>query len=1146
MGECIDNALLCKGTSHVKRPSPSVKTNMISIRRCGVVAFVLLALLASTTCGKDGPTKTSPTPPPSPPAVPVATRIEITPSSVTFHAIGQTQQLTATVFDQNNRVMASAPVVWSSGDAAVASVNASQGLVTAAGNGTTRVTARSEDVQASADVTVAQLATRIVIEPGPAITLSIGATIQLTAAVLDRNDHPVLNAVATWSSDDAAVATVSPAGLVTAAGEGRTRVTARSGDASATIPIYVPGMDTDPERVALITLYNAAGGPDWSNNTNWLSDEPLETWHGITVDEDGRVTRIELAKNQLSGTIPHEMGQLARLEWLDLHDNQLAGEIPSELGRLEHLAGLSLNGNHLSGSIPPDMGRLARLEWLDLGGNRLSGGIPSEFGRLENLTGLVIPSNALTGEMPSELGRLENLTDLNLHGNALTGEMPSELGRLKNLSRLAVGVNQLSGSIPPELGDLENLSALSLGSNEFEGEIPPELGRLARLEWLDITGNPLTGGIPPELGQLKNLSTMHLGGNALTGEIPPELGKLKNLRVLSVSGSGQRDYLGNVGLTGEIPPELGRLVRLEKLYLNRNQLSGVIPEELGDLENLQELYLQYNGFTGNVPESLGRLTRLKILHLQGNGGLFGVLPPSFTQLMLDELRLEGIGLCLREDAESRDWLQAIPMTDIDFCRGFLTKSTAMLIQATQTLDGSVPLVAGRDALLRVFIASETDATVPMPHVTARFFHDDVEVFTAEIENTDKFITSLLHMGDSEATSNAPIPGSVIRPGLEMVIELGTSGRLPASGRLSVVVVDMPPFHLTVVPFYWMDNLDMGLVSTVQSLSADSDYFNASKDRLPVNEFNVEIRSPVAVSFDPVSSVRTLERVELTRTMDGSSDYYMGIVTRGGGLGRRPGFTTVSELNEAFMAHELGHNLAMGHAPCGGPSFLEVEFPYPDGSIGIWGYDHRNDELVPSSMPDFMSYCGPPDWTSDYSFVKMINRRQILAGEPVFASAPSPSGRSLLVWGGRNEYGELYLEPAFVVDAPPSLPGERGPYRLAAGDAEGNVLIDLRFSMKETDCGEGVSGGFVFAVPVRADWSGRLEHLELSGPGGYVAMTRDDGRSTALLLDRFTGELRGVLDDWPKPGSSLQAARRTLPEPGLEVLVSTGIPDPSDW
>ena len=57
--------------------------------------------------------------------------------------------------------------------------------------------------------------------------------------------------------------------------------------------------------------------------------------------------------------------------------------------------------------------------------------------------------------------------------------------------------------------------------------------------------------------------------------------------------------------------------------------------------------------------------------------------------------------------------------------------------------------------------------------------------------------------------------------------------------------------------------------------------------------------------------------------------------------------------------------------------------------------------------------------------------------------------------------------------------------------------------------------------------------------------RDDGRdgiqTAALLLDESTGELRGFLRDWPDPGSSLVSARRTLPEPGLKVVVSTGVP-----
>lgn len=105
----------------------------------------------------------------------------------------------------------------------------------------------------------------------------------------------------------------------------------------------------------------------------------------------------------------------------------------------------------------------------------------------------------------------------------------------------------------------------------------------------------------------------------------------------------------------------------------------------------------------------------------------------------------------------------------------------------------------------------------------------------------------------------------------------------------------------------------------------------------------------------------------------------------------------------------------------------------------------------------------------------------------------------MVWGGRNEYGELYLEPAFVVDAPPSLPDGRGPYRLAAGDAAGNTLFDMRFDMEETACGEVEGGGFVFAVPVRADWSGRLEQLELSGPEGFPIRQTGSGEVTVIAV-----------------------------------------------
>ena len=123
-------------------------------------AFVFLALVFLTTCGKDNPTK----PEPPTPVAPVATRIVITPSSAMLNAIGQTIQLTAMVFDQNSAQMSGAAVIWISSDLSIATVSA-EGLVMAVRNGTARITATSGSATVGIDVTVMQSAGSIVIAP---------------------------------------------------------------------------------------------------------------------------------------------------------------------------------------------------------------------------------------------------------------------------------------------------------------------------------------------------------------------------------------------------------------------------------------------------------------------------------------------------------------------------------------------------------------------------------------------------------------------------------------------------------------------------------------------------------------------------------------------------------------------------------------------------------------------------------------------------------------------------------------------------------------------------------------------------------------------------------------------------------------------
>ena len=217
-------------------------------------------------------------------------------------------------------------------------------------------------------------------------------------------------------------------------------------------PLYY-GQTYVPEgtsfRDALVALYHSTDGANWNNNRNWLSDEPLDEWFGVTTDDDGRVIELDLSQNQLTGEIPAEIGRLTDLQDLDLFGNQLRGEIRPEIGSLANVTRLALWANQLTGEIPAEFGNLASLEWVALGINELSGELPPELGNLTNLAEADFTLNQFSGEIPAELGNLINLTWLVFWSNKLSGEIPPELGNLTNLRRLFLaGGNELTGCLP--------------------------------------------------------------------------------------------------------------------------------------------------------------------------------------------------------------------------------------------------------------------------------------------------------------------------------------------------------------------------------------------------------------------------------------------------------------------------------------------------------------------------------------------------------------------------------------------------------------------------------------------------------------------------------------------------------------------------
>ena len=88
----------------------------------------------------------------------------------------------------------------------------------------------------------------------------------------------------------------------------------------------------ETDRAALVAFYHATDGPNWTNNTHWLSDRPISDWYGVSVGFlDGRVEGLYLVSNQLSGQIPPELGNLSRLKSLSIFRNRLTGCIPASL-----------------------------------------------------------------------------------------------------------------------------------------------------------------------------------------------------------------------------------------------------------------------------------------------------------------------------------------------------------------------------------------------------------------------------------------------------------------------------------------------------------------------------------------------------------------------------------------------------------------------------------------------------------------------------------------------------------------------------------------------------------------------------------------------------------------------------------------------
>lgn len=183
------------------------------------------------------------------PKTQVAT-VTVVPGNVSV-GIGGTMQLTAEVRDADGNLITRS-VTWQSSNSSVATV--SGGLVTGVAVGSAVITARTQNVSGSANVTVTPpVASVVITDPGNE-PLEIGLTRQLTATAYDGSGVPT-NWQFTWTSSDATIATVDNTGLVTGVSRGTVTISAAAGTATDAVSIRVVG--------------ESEGGEEAGNNLSW-------------------------------------------------------------------------------------------------------------------------------------------------------------------------------------------------------------------------------------------------------------------------------------------------------------------------------------------------------------------------------------------------------------------------------------------------------------------------------------------------------------------------------------------------------------------------------------------------------------------------------------------------------------------------------------------------------------------------------------------------------------------------------------------------------------------------------------------------------------------------------------------------------------
>jgi Leucine-rich repeat (LRR) protein len=324
------------------------------------------------------------------------------------------------------------------------------------------------------------------------------------------------------------------------------------------------GDDAYDDKTVLFELFEATGGPSWTNSKNWKKDNvPLCDWFGVTCEPVGvlgtlTVTELELESNNLHGIIPSIIFHLPELRRLNLGKNDVTITF-NAIFQADQLEDLRLDETRVSEL--DGIGQATKLKILHLHRNSFGWKpIPDELFNLEGLTDLDLSDSRFGGTLSSKIGSLTNLLRLNLVSNDLSGLVPSEIGNLGSVEELMLSNNNFYGTLPESVSNLVSLKSFFLDNHKGErsgltGPLRP-FATMPGLRDFHFSDNQLTGTLPGNflagVSNPQDIINVYLDGNHLVGTVPPQLDAFEKL---------------NIDLTGNLFTAIGEGLCQKSLWL---------------------------------------------------------------------------------------------------------------------------------------------------------------------------------------------------------------------------------------------------------------------------------------------------------------------------------------------------------------------------------------------------------------------------------------------------------------------------------------------------------------------------------------------------------------------------------------------------